>query len=63
MPPEKEYIIEFIMLGHSTKVTAFDPVTLTEASVIVPSGTDREESSRLAIRKLNYMLGKQQENE
>lgn len=50
------YIIEIIQLGGSVKVTAFDPVSLKEVSVIVPPSTSREEMSTLAIKKLHYVL-------
>lgn len=53
-----KYIIEYIAIGKSVKVTAFDPVTLTEVSVIGASGTPREQLAQLAVRKLVYMIKK-----
>jgi hypothetical protein len=45
------------------KVTAFDPITLTEASIIAPSGASQHDMATLAIRKLDYVLGKRQGGE
>lgn len=52
------YIIEFVSIGHSVKATAFDPASLTEATVIGSSNTPRKQLAALAIRKLNYVLNK-----
>jgi phage head maturation protease len=52
------YLIEFISLGGSVKVTAVDPRTLLEVSVIVPPALPQEEAAGLAIRKLHYMQEK-----
>ncbi|MGE0753898.1 MAG: hypothetical protein AB7L92_01915 [Alphaproteobacteria bacterium] len=57
---DDSYIIEIIQLGGSVKVSAFDPISMKEASVIVPPSTTREEMSKLAIKKLHYVM--QQEN-
>ncbi len=50
------YIIEYTIIGGSMKVTAFDPATLTEASIIAAPNTAREEAAKLAVRKLHYVL-------
>lgn len=55
---KKEYIVEYIALGNSMKVTAFDPETLKEVSVVVPPHMSKEESGQLAVRKLTYLLNK-----
>jgi hypothetical protein len=52
------YLIEYVSLGGSMKVTALDPKTLLETSVIVPSSLSQDEASILAIRKLRYMQEK-----
>lgn len=56
---EGGYIVEFHQIGGSVKVTAFDPVTLTEVSIVGPSNAPREHLSKTAVRKLLYMLGKE----
>lgn len=55
---EQGYIVEYIAIGTSVKVTAFDPVTLTEVSVIGSTKTARADLDKLAVRKLEYMIGK-----
>lgn len=61
MPREEDYIIEFIAVGNSMKVTAIDPVSLKEAAIVAPIGASREESAQLAVRKLQYLLDKENE--
>lgn len=53
-------IIETIQVGNSMKVTAIDPVTMREASVIVPAHTSRSEMINLAVKKLQYVQQKDQ---
>lgn len=57
---EGGYIVEFHQVGNSVKVTAFDPSTLMEATVIGPTNATQEQLSQLAIRKLHYLLNKEQ---
>lgn len=56
-------IVEYVVHGSSVKVTAFDPVTLTEATVIAPANLSQQDMAKLAVRKLEYVLGKQQAEE
>lgn len=64
MPNEEEgYIIEFITVGNSMKVSAIDPVSLKEASIVIPPHTSRDEATKLAVRKLHYLLDKQKGGE
>lgn len=55
---EEGYIVEFFALGKSVKVTAFDPATLKEVSVVAPVKTPKSDLIRLAVRKLEYVLEK-----
>ncbi len=55
---QDEYIIEFYQLGGSIKVTAFDPLTMTEAVIIGASGATKQQLAELAIRKLNYVISR-----
>ncbi len=55
--------MEYVVIGASVKVTAFDPATLTEASVVAPSNASQRDLATLAIRKLDYVLGKKQTGE
>jgi hypothetical protein len=55
---QEGYIIEFIVVGKSVKVTAMDPVTLKEVSIIGARGASRRELAALAVRKLQYVMAK-----
>jgi hypothetical protein len=55
---QEGYIIEFIVVGKSVKVTAMDPVTLREVSIIGARGASRRELAALAVRKLQYVMAK-----
>lgn len=63
MPREEDhYIIEFIGMGPSLKVTAIDPETMREVSIVGDPRASREELSQLAIRKLRYVLNKDKDS-
>jgi len=51
-------ILEFQTIGNSVKVTAIDPVTLVEVSVVGSASAGERALGRLAVRKLEYMLAK-----
>ncbi|MEH6526860.1 MAG: hypothetical protein V7723_12375 [Sneathiella sp.] len=53
-----EYIVEFHQHGSSVKVSAIDPQTLTEVSLVGPSSAGQEELSRAAVQKLLFVLNK-----
>ena len=53
-----EVIIEFHYVGNAVKVSAIDPVTLTEVSIVGSPEIGEEELKRTAIRKLEYVLAK-----
>ena len=57
---DDRYIIEFITMGKSVKITAIDPDTLTEVCVIAPTSLPKKEMAELAVRKLHYMLQKKE---
>lgn len=54
----KPYLIEYTRIGAQVKVTACDPDTGIEASVIVPANTTQKDMSDLAVRKLLYVMNK-----
>ena len=62
MSEEEGYIIEFHRVGNAVKVTAMDPVTLTEVSMVGAAGVGDTELTRLVIRKLEYVLAKRGTN-
>jgi len=58
-PPDQEgYIIEFVPVGKVVKVSAMDPVTLTEVSIIGPTHASRAELQSTVVSKLQYVLKK-----
>jgi hypothetical protein len=58
MSGEQGYIIEFHRIGNAVKVTAMDPETLTEVSMVGAPSVSQTELTRLVVRKLEYMLAK-----
>jgi hypothetical protein len=57
-----DYIIEFTKVGASVKVTAIDPQTMTEVSIVGAAGYSQEFLSRQAVKKLQYVLSKNTKN-
>jgi hypothetical protein len=57
-----EAIIEFRRIGAALQVIAVDPVTGTEVSMVGDPRLSQQELSRLAVRKLQYVLNKQRES-
>ena len=53
-----EVFLEFQRIGHCVKVTAIDPASLTEVSVMGPPSAGDEILGRNAIKKLAYALGR-----
>jgi hypothetical protein len=51
-----EFIVEYIRLGNAIKVTAIDPVTMREVSIIGSPKVTSKELAALAIRKLKYVM-------
>jgi hypothetical protein len=62
MSNDHGYIIEFHRIGNAVKVSAMDPVTLTEVSIVGAPSVGDTELTRLVIRKLEYMLAKAETN-
>ena len=57
-PGSGEVYVEFVVQGNVTRVTAIDPKTGTEAVVMGPSGAPRAALSDAAVRKLRYLMAK-----
>lgn len=55
---DEGYIIEFQQVGSYVKVSAFDPVTLTEVSTMGPANLSQSELAKAAIRKLEFVLAR-----
>jgi len=56
-----EIIIEMQQVGNAVKVTAVDPVSLVEVSIVGSPSQGEEILKRTAVNKLNYVLRKQRE--
>lgn len=56
--PDREVLIEIIQMGASVKVSAIDPDTGTEVSIVGPPSAGEETLKRNAVNKLNYVLAK-----
>jgi len=52
---DDSYIVEYVVIGNSVKVTAFDPATLREVSIIGARTTEKKQLAKLAVKKLIYM--------
>ena len=55
---DKRFIIECIYMGRYAKVSAIDPVTATEVSIVGDASRSKRELERVAVRKLEYVLQK-----
>jgi hypothetical protein len=62
MSEEEGYIIEFHRVGNAVKVTAMDPATLVEVSIVGPNNAGDTALTHLVVRKLEYMLAKRRTN-
>lgn len=58
MTAAREIIFEFVRVGAALKVIAVDPETGTEAVLVADVATGEGELTRLARRKLDYVLAK-----
>ena len=54
-----EVLIEFIVQGVAVKVTAVDPTSGVEASIVGPASAPRSVLEGNAVKKLLYVLKKQ----
>ncbi len=55
---DDDVIIEFRRIGASVKVSAMEPTTLTEVSIVGPTTASDEELTRIVLQKLDYVLAK-----
>jgi len=58
---DDNFIIEFITMGNSVKVTAVDPKTGREVSTIGPKTASQAQLSRAAVNKMLYVINKEKE--
>jgi len=55
------YIIEYVSVGKSLKVTAIDPETMEEVSIVGDPKATRKRLAKVAIQKLHYVQAKGKE--
>ena len=56
--PAREILFEFHRVGASVKVTAIDPVSLVEVSIVGSPHVGEAELRRIAVAKLDYIQTK-----
>lgn len=56
-----DVFLEFQRVGQFVKVTAIDPESLTEVSIMGPPSASEDTLGRNAMRKLAYVLSRQGE--
>lgn len=62
MGKEQDYYIEFQQIGRFVKVTAIDPVSRLEVSIVGDPSATQDYLSNLAVKKLIYVLEKKKRN-
>lgn len=55
---ENRVLLEFQRVGNVVKVTAVDPASLVEASIVGDPAAGEQALATAAIRKLRYVLGR-----
>lgn len=56
MDEYKQYLIETIQVGNFLKVSAVDPKTGCEVSIMAPLNSTQAMREKLAVQKLEYRL-------
>ena len=56
-----EILFEYVRQGAYVKVTAIEPETKTEVCVVVPAGLSEQQMQIQAMKKLQYVLKKIEE--
>jgi hypothetical protein len=54
----REVLIELMQVGNAVRVTAVDPVTGTEVTIVGSPSDGEDVLKRNAVNKLNYVLRK-----
>lgn len=57
---DTDFLIEFVRIGNSVKVSAIDPATGVEVSIVGPANFSQFQLGRNAIAKLRYALARRQ---
>lgn len=62
MSEDTRVIIEFVKVGAYVKVSAIDPLTRVEVSIVGDPSTSQARLEKTALKKLNYVLDKRKKN-
>jgi hypothetical protein len=54
----REVLVELQQIGNAVKVTAIDPETLVEVSIMGPTSVGEQILKHNVIKKLNYVISK-----
>ena len=57
---DSRIIIEFVQVGGYVQVSAIDPVSLFEVSIVGDPSASRNTLEQIAIKKLKFVLSKKQ---
>lgn len=60
---DDDVLYEIQWLGNSARVSAIDPKTGIEATVVMPAGAMEHEMKTMARRKLAYLLARREEGD
>ncbi|MEM6834461.1 MAG: hypothetical protein AAGA36_07625 [Pseudomonadota bacterium] len=55
------YLLEFLPARGAVKVSAIDPLTGTEVSIVGSPAASQRQLERVAVQKLKYVLSKTQQ--
>ena len=61
--PDKTVIIEFVKVGAYIKVSAIDPTTRVEVSIVGDPSVSQAALERTAVQKLKYVLNKREKRD
>ena len=61
--PDERVIIEFVKVGAYVKVSAIDPTTRVEVSIVGDPSMSQSILERTAVQKLNYVLNKRKKTD
>jgi hypothetical protein len=57
-PAKDGYLLEFRQIGNAVKVSAIDPVTGTEVSIVGSALSPQSQLANTAVAKLKFMIAK-----
>lgn len=58
---DRDFLIELVRIGNSVKVSAIDPATGVEVSIVGPANLSDAQLSSNAIAKLRYVLARKKQ--